>query len=248
MSPAQENEINESAEAGTGNQPKLTELQAISDSELIFDILKQIADAIVKNFPRAFEVVLHDLSNPQKSIKYIAGDVTHRKIGGPVTDLVVKALHQEGRDIRDRLNYKTTASDGRALKSTTVFVRNSCGDVVAAFCINFDMTDFLNATHALEIFTSTASAFNGPGKVETFAMSIAETIEALFQQAVAKIGKQCAYMSMDERIELVKELEISGVFQIKGGVDQAALLMGVSKYTVYNYLKKIHLEHGLNRF
>jgi predicted transcriptional regulator YheO len=54
-------------------------------------------------------------------------------------------------------------------------------------------------------------------------------------------------MSTDEKIELVKEMEISGVFQIKGAVDQLALFMGVSKYTVYNYLKKIRTEQDMNR-
>jgi predicted transcriptional regulator YheO len=220
----------------------------IKDSEIIFRVLRQIADAFVGTFPRTTEVVVHDLSQPQQSIKHIAGDITHRKIGGPITDLVLKALHQEGRDIRDRHNYKTTNSDGRVLKSTTVFIRNSIGDVVAAFCINFDITDFLNASYSLEIFTSTENGINGPEKTETFAKSISETIDALLQQAILKIGKQPSSMTIEEKIALVKELETSGVFQIKGGIDQAALFMGVSKYTVYNYLKKIRAEHDLNRF
>ncbi len=55
-------------------------------------------------------------------------------------------------------------------------------------------------------------------------------------------------MSTEGKTELVKELETSGVFQIKGAVDQVALLMGVSKYTVYNYLKRIRAEGDLNRF
>jgi predicted transcriptional regulator YheO len=222
--------------------------QAINQNDLLFRTLKQIADALVATFPRVFEVVVHDLSHPQKSIKHIAGDVTRRKSGGPVTDLVVKAIHQEGRNIRDRHNYKTTTSDGRVLKSTTIFIRDDDGDVAFAFCINFDMTDFLNAAHAIEILTGAAGAFNGPEKVETFAMTITETFEALFAQAVAKIGKEPASMSMGEKIELVRELETLGVFHIKGGNDQAAMLMGVSKYTIYNYLKKIRAEQGLNRF
>lgn len=214
--------------------------------EPLFKTLAQIADAIVGSFPRNLEVVVHDLSHPRKSIRYIAGDVTHRKPGGPVTDMVIKALHQEGRGIRDRLNYKTNTKDGRVLKSSTAFIRDGAGEVIAAFCINFDMTDYLNAVHALDVFSSTASSFSGPEKVETFAVSIVETIESLFNQAVGKIGKQCASMSTEEKIALVKELEISGVFQIKGAVDQTALLMGVSKYTVYNYLKKIRAEADLN--
>jgi predicted transcriptional regulator YheO len=211
-------------------------------------LLKQIADAIFGTFTRDLEVVVHDLSQPQKSIKYIAGDVTHRKIGGPITDLVVKALHQEGRDIRDRHNYKTTSSDGRTLKSTTIFIRDSRGDVVFALCINVDTTHFLNAAYVLNSFISTENDFNDSEKVETFAMSIAETIEVLLEQAVVKIGKRPSSMSIQEKIELVKELEANGVFQIKGGVDQAALFMGVSKYTVYNYLKRIRAEQELNRF
>ena len=217
------------------------------EKEHLFKILAQLADAIVKTFPRNFEVVVHDLSQPQKSIRHIAGDVTHRKIGGPVTDMVVKALHQEGPDIRDRHNYKTNTKDGRVLKSTTSFIRDPKGEVAAAFCINFDTTDYLNATRALEMFAGAVSPFNGQGKLETFTSSITETIEALFEQAVAKIGKQPASMSTDEKVELVREMEISGVFQIKGAVDQVALFMGVSKYTVYNYLKKIHTEKVINR-
>lgn len=220
----------------------------MSEIDLIFQTLTQIADAMVNTFPRNFEVVLHDLSQPQKSIKYIAGDVTRRKPGAPVTDLVVKALHREGRNIRDRYNYKTTTSDGRTLKSTTIFVRDQAGEVVSAFCINFDMTDYLNATRALDIFTATANEFNEQEKLETFAATIQETVQALFANAVSKIGKQPASMTTEEKVELVRELEATGAFQIKGAVDQIALMTGVSKYTIYNYLKKVHAENGINKF
>jgi predicted transcriptional regulator YheO len=110
------------------------------------------------------------------------------------------------------------------------------------------MTDYINATYAMEMFTSTATSFNGQEKVETFAVSITETIEALLEQAVSRVGKQTSSMSKEEKIELVKDLEASGVFQIKGAVDHVALLIGVSKYTIYNYLKKIRTEQDLNRF
>ena len=192
-------------------------------------------------------MVIHDLSQPHKSIRHIVGDVTKRRAGGPVTDLVVKALQQEGEDIRDRHNYKTTTKDGRTLKSTSVFIRDGTGAVAAAFCINFDMTDFLSLVRALEIFTTTASAFNGPGKVETFAMSIKETIVAMFEQEVAKIGKQAAYMTTGEKMLLVKGLKESGVFQIRGAVDQVAHLLGITRYTVYNYLKNIETQQSLGQ-
>ena len=95
-----------------------------------------------------------------------------------------------------------------------------------------------NAAHALEVFTSAAQAVNGLEKLETFSGSITETIESLINQAVAKIGKESATMTMEERIRTVQELDASGVFKIKGGIDLAALRLGVSKCTVYNYLKR----------
>lgn len=218
-----------------------------SERERIFRSLAQIADAIVETFPRAFEVVIHDLSQPHKSICHIVGDVTKRRAGGPVTDLVVKALQREGGNIRDRYNYKTTTKDGRTLKSTTVFIRDSTGTVVAAFCINFDMTDFLSLANALEIFTTTANAFDSNGKAETFAMSVTETIMAVFEQEAAKIGKQPAYMTTGEKVALVKGLKEAGLFQIRGSVDQVAHLLGVTRYTVYNYLKNIETQQRLGR-
>jgi len=66
----------------------------ITQNDLLFRTLKQIADALVATFPRAFEVVVHDLSQPRKSIKQIAGDITCRKSGGPLTDLVGQSLAQ----------------------------------------------------------------------------------------------------------------------------------------------------------
>jgi predicted transcriptional regulator YheO len=220
----------------------------MKENDTILKTLIQIADGLVNTFPRNLEVVVHDLSHPRQSIKHIAGDLTKRKPGGPVTDLVLKALYQEGRDIRDRYNYKTTTKDGRTLKSTTLFIRNSAADIIAAFCINFDMTDYLNATRALDIFTSTTQDFNGQEKSETFAVTIQETVETLFEQALSKIGKQPVSSSTQEKVQFVAELEDSGAFQIKGAIDHIALKMGVSKFTIYNYLKKVHTERGLNKF
>ncbi|MFP4084232.1 MAG: transcriptional regulator [Desulfonatronovibrio sp.] len=219
----------------------------MNEKEHIFSLLRQISDALVTMFPKNLEVVLHDLSQPNSSIHHIAGSVTGRKKGGPVTDLVVKTLHSEGKESRDRHNYKTTSNDGRILKSSTVFIRDSSGEVIGVFCINFDTTDYLNAVRALDMFTAAVSDFNGTEKMETFSGSITETIESLIEQAVAKTGRELASMSLDERIRTVGELDTSGVFKIKGGIDLVAQRMGVSKCTIYNYLKRLEIEKSLSK-
>jgi predicted transcriptional regulator YheO len=192
-------------------------------------------------------VAVHDLSNLRKSLIYIAGNVTKREPGAPITDMAVKALHKEGHEVKDRYDYKTITNDGRELKSTTIFIRDRGGDVIAAFCINFDSTDYLNIIRSLEVFTKTSDSKLPNELTETFALSINDTIDALFEQAVSEIGKQPATMSTDEKMRVVNTLEREGIFKIKGAVNQVALKLGVSNYTVYNYLKKIRAAQAIDK-
>jgi predicted transcriptional regulator YheO len=219
----------------------------MDEKEFILNILKQVADAVVKTFGRNCEVAVHDLSNLRKSLIHIAGDVTKRKPGAPITDMALKALHKEGHEIKDRYDYKTITNDGRVLKSTTIYIRDREGDAIAAFCLNFDSTDYLNIIRSLEVFTKTSDSKQPNEFSETFALSINDTIDALFEQVVSEIGKQPPTMSTDEKMRVVNMMEREGTFKIKGVVNQVALKLGVSSYTVYNYLKKIRAAHAIDK-
>lgn len=205
----------------------------------IFDTLKQLADGVTATFGCDCEVAIHDLRNVTQSLIYITGDVTRRQLGSPVTDTVIKELVKHGRSVKDKLSFKTITDDGREIKSTTLFIRDAEGEVVAAFCINFDVTHYLNALQALERF----AGVDQPEQTETIsdhiAFSVDQTVESVFEEAVTAIGKRPATMSTEEKTLLVKYLEDKGVFQIKGVVNQVALKLGVTHFTVYNYLKKI---------
>ena len=220
----------------------------MNERDLILGQLQQIGEAIVAMFGKNCETCIHDLNDLQNSLVYINGSVTGRRVGAPATDLLVRVLEKADGRPDDMHNYKTVSGDGRILKSSTTFVCDSNNQPVFAFCINFDTTDFFNAGQALSAFTigeKTGAARSDPA--ETFSHSPAETIEALFQQAVLEIGKQPATMSTAEKTDLVAILERSGALQFKGAIEQIALLAGVSKYTIYNYLKKIHARQAVNQ-
>lgn len=44
------------------------------------------------------------------------------------------------------------------------------------------------------------------------------------------------------RLRVVSELHAMGVFKIKGSVNEVAKALGVTRYTIYNYLDKLN-EH-----
>jgi predicted transcriptional regulator YheO len=216
----------------TINMAKLTE------KEQIFQNLKQIADAIHALFGPNCEVVIHDLANLQKSLVYMKGDVTGRKVGAPATDLLAKLIQQIPEKGDHQHNYKSVTADGRCLKSATTIIKNQSGKAVAAFCINLDTTQYFNAIQSLMPFIHDLETGIYPSK-ESFADSASDTVRTLFVQAVEEIGVQPASMSIDEKTRFIEKMKQNGVFQFKGAVEQVAGLMDVTKCTVYNYLKKV---------
>ena len=218
----------------------------MKERERIFKQLQKIGDSIVTMFGKNCETCIHDLTDLHHSLIHINGTVTGREIGAPATDLLVKLLKNANGKPEDLHNYRTVSGDGRTLKSSTIFISDSSGSPIFAFCINFDTTEYFNASQSLQHFLSAEHHEPPADSSETFAQSPSETIEALFEQAVLEIGKQPATMSTEEKTDLVEILERNGAMQFKGAVEQIALLAGVSKYTIYNYLKKIHARQAIN--
>ncbi len=202
----------------------------------LFETMKRVADGLASALGKSCEVVLHDFSDLSRSLIHVAGNITERKIGAPITDLVFKAYKDLGDDVDDLAGYRTIFQ-GRVMKSSTTFLRNSENKVVGCMCINLDVTDFLNAKSALEEFTLFAE--NTPHGLERFASSFQETLESILDEVVREMGKQPATMDKDERQEFIRRLNAREVFVFKGAVNQVSRLFGVTRYTVYNDLKEI---------
>lgn len=210
----------------------------MTEQQSILKHLEKLADSVVALFGKNCEACVHDLTRLQSSLVYLQGSVTHRKIGAPATDLLVRRLKKGGQNPADMHNYQTTTEDGRTLKSSTTFIKDSSGTPVAAFCINFDTTDFYNASQALVPFFNTADFLHSEHQ-ENFCHSVEETVEVAFRQGIDEVGKHPSTMSVEEKTKLIGFLEDNGTFQLKGSVDEVAQLMGVTKFTIYNYLKKV---------
>lgn len=213
-----------------------------SCKDAIFKNLQAVAKSIVETFGRHCEVVIHDFNKLPNSLVHIEGNVTNRCVGAPITDLVLRKLKRDGNAIENMYNYGTVGRDGRRFKSTTIFVRDNDDQVVGAYCINFDITEYLNVSALMDEFTNTNES-NGDDKSETFAASFNEAIDSFIDKAVVHFGKQPISMSKQEKIRFVELLESQGAFLLKGAVEYVAKSMGVTKYTVYNYLKEIKMNN-----
>lgn len=204
--------------------------------------LKQLAKGITAIFGDRCEVVIHDFTDITNSVVHMEGNVTERSVGAPITDLVYKLVNEFGDDAPDKLGYKNTLDRGKVLKCSTIFVRDDEGKIEGCFCINFDVRDFMFLSKAFSEFyplNSTAKGVAAAQIKEHYAKNFPETMESVIDGMLAEYPKVPAMMDRDEKKQIVQKLDKSGVFTIKGAVIYLAKVLGVSRYTIYSYLKEV---------
>lgn len=196
------------------------------------DITPDLAQAMGPGF----EVVVHDLSRPESSIIAIAGDVTGRQVGGPLTDLGLRLL-KSNRTNKNLLNYETKTSDGKTLRSSTLFIHDEQGKTIGCLCINQDITPWVFVrglvSSMCEVGDSTPP---GVKTEESFPTDVEELLHKAVHQAVEEAGKPVSVMSRNDKIRIVGNLDDQGIFQIRGAASHVARALGVSRCTIYNYL------------
>lgn len=208
--------------------------------KLIFDHAIRTADMIVNMFGTRCEVAIHDFSDLKRSLIHIAGNVTCREIGSPITDLVLNELRKDGKDIKDIPSYRTQSAEGNIMKSTTVFLRNEQNKIIGALCTNYDISLLMEMNGEIEEFINFDEE-KQPS--ETFFTSVYDVIHEMVDQVLDQFKKAPSQMTMEEKIESVKQLDSKGAFLIKGSTEYIAHALGVSKFTIYNYLNKIRSKN-----
>jgi predicted transcriptional regulator YheO len=212
------------------------------DVSFLFEHLKTVVDGIAATFGRRCEVVLHDLRDLKRSIVKIEnGQVTGRAVGGSITDQGLKYLRNDsGENLL--INYASTTEDGRFLKSSTFLFRDHAGVPAAAICLNFDVTDILNFSTAIDDIFGLPEQTNGKNAIETFQGDASTTLNEIADKTIRNAGKAIPSMGKSDKIEIIRQLEDQGFFLIKGAIKFIANKLMVSKFTIYNYLDKVREE------
>jgi predicted transcriptional regulator YheO len=204
-----------------------------------------LVKTIAEMFGNNCEVVLHNFSEPQKSIIAIEnGHVTGRKVGGPITDLALsiwKKNDYENKKTDRIVNYKTKSKDGKILKSSTVFIRNNQKKIIGCLCINYDITVPSMFHKIMNEFCTTVDLDKEKSEkgIETFDSDVNEVLKNIIQEAIKKVGKPVPLMQKEDKLMVVKIADEKGAFLIKGAITQIAKEIDVSRFTIYNYLEEI---------
>lgn len=207
----------------------------------LIEQLKPLTRAIVDLLGPNCEALIHDVSDLEHSIVWVEGDVTHRKIGGPITDVGLAQLRQT--PLEEAYTYISNTADGRVLKSTSVLFSDPNGTLLASLCINLDITALRNAEHALHSITQ----YGGEEQYsEHFSDDINEILDSILFECEREIGKAASAMNKEEKVALVQKMDERGAFQIKRAAPLIAKRLGVTRYTVYNYLNEARSQEENN--
>lgn len=192
------------------------------------------------------EVVLHDLSadNPDLEHTIIAienGHVTGRTVGGPSTSLGAGVIHNQGAD-HDAFGYRGFTSDGRQLRCSSIYFRNRAGKIMAALCINVDVSALQQARSLLDSMLPQTASTAPDAPSEFFGQDLVAVMDAMVTDAIQAIGKPVAQMTRDDRIAIVRTLDQQGALQMRKGMEHIASRLGISRVTAYSYLDEARAE------
>jgi predicted transcriptional regulator YheO len=209
------------------------------ESEGLTTFLKNLAKSLAAHFGPQCEVAIHDLTLDSENtiIAIENGHVTGRRVGDSASRIVLQALKSKEFS-EDKHGYLTRTQEGRLLKSSSIYVRDDSGNVIALVSINYDITDMSRASYILEQFISTTNDKDRKDVdgIDSIHPNVNDLLDSLIEESAAYIGKPVALMNKDDKIKAIRYLEERGAFLVKKSGDKVTKYFDISKYTLYSYL------------
>jgi predicted transcriptional regulator YheO len=205
--------------------------------------LKTVVEGVAEVFGTNCEIVLHSLEDLSHScIKIEHGHVTGRSEGSPLTDLGIEIVNKADSLDKDVVgSYYSTLDDGRILKSVTMLIRNAQGKPIGCMCINIDLS---------VPFVELIRGFLPPGgespfgtMAEHFPLAVNDLVRRTLETVMTDVNKQREIAPSEKNKMVIAELYKKGMFNVKGVVDVIAKEMGISRYTVYNYIRDARVTY-----
>ena len=204
------------------------------------ELLKQLADGLARQFGPDCEIVIHDLTHQdlEHSVAYIKnGHISTRRAGDGPSKVVLETMHKDPASLTDHLGYLTRTSEGKILKSSTMYIRNAEGAAIDyLLSINYDITGLLTVDRSIKALIDTEPQEDVKKQPEQIVHNVNDLLDSLIEQSVALIGKPVALMNKEEKVTAIQFLNDAGAFLITKSGDKVSKYFGISKFTLYSYI------------
>ena len=194
-----------------------------------------IAEGIARLLHPFAEVVIHDLETD--CIAAILNPFSRREVGD---DSYLNRL-SFGEDENVIGPYEKVNWDGRRLKAASIVLRNGRKKAEGFMCLNFDMSAFNTFQQVIGQFIGNNSNMTADEE-KLFRDDLYEQINSFVQQYCREHHRAVHALSREDKQELIKLLADEGAFTKKNAATYISRVLGVSRATVYNYLRNHNEE------
>jgi len=194
--------------------------------------------AIVELFHPLIEAAVHDLEKGK--LVAIYHNMSQRKVGdaSPLNELKVNI-----RDFPDYFApYYKKNWDGRALKCTSITIRDDQKKAVGLICFNVDVSFFQDTHKVLEMFLKVKDKSENP--IETFGSQCEEQAALVIKHYLDEKHLSLNHLNRDQKKELVQHLYHKGIFNFKNAAPFIAQYLNISRASVYNHIKQLGEPHA----
>lgn len=203
-----------------------------------------------------YEVVLHDLTDKERSIVAIANrHVSGRQVGAPLSGVALDMLNQEKLMESDYLlNYRGQNDLGKALRCSTLFIKQQ-EKPIGMLCINFDDSRYRAVSEEIlrlrhpDAFVDTnfqldedrvTDLMGGPN--DSAQAPTDEAARVAVARELARLGVNAEQLTPEGRLQLIQTLDAGGIFLLKGAVNDVADALRCSKASIYRYITQAKNE------
>lgn len=201
-----------------------------------FDFLDRMARGIAVMFGEQCETVVHEMDGQKvKNLAIYNGHVSGRTTGSTLSvygrDTMMDEEDPKAKLDLDYVNQMVITSSGKTMKSSTFHFWGE--DYHFALGINYDISVMSQMSRIMDGLLRTDAT------LQTSLFGTGNSMEEVFESCSEMVKRPFSQMQKADRLTLVSILKEKGFFQMQRSVPYAAERLGVTKYTIYNYLNEL---------
>ena len=201
-----------------------------------FDFLDRMARGIAVMFGEQCETIVHEMDGQKvKNLAIYNGHVSGRTTGSTLSiygrDTMMDEEDPKVNLDLDYVNQMVITPSGKPMKSSTFHFRGE--DYHFALGINYDISVMSQMSRIMDGLLRTDAT------LQTSLFGTGNSMEEVFESCSEMVKRPFSQMQKADRLTLVSILKEKGFFQMQRSVPYAAERLGVTKYTIYNYLNEL---------